>query len=124
MEKTVKFTAKDAKALIPTLSNVKVRILMEVCADVLADRREQWVDEVMDRYLRLEGAGRATSQIISDPLTGVCDRMIVAVFNDDFRRKVKTGLACCAPGDTFDWRIGTAIAFARAMGETVPIDLF
>ena len=124
MDKVIKFTAEDAKALAPTASDREVRVLMEAYAGELTGRRDRWVSEMVDRYFRLECAGRATSQVIADALTGVCDRMIVAVFKDDSRRKVKTGLSCCAPDDAFDWRIGTAIAFARAMGEKVPIDLF
>lgn len=124
MEKIIEFTAEDAKALAPTVSDMELRVLVETYSNALACRREHWVSKMVNRYLRLEGAGLATSQIIADPLTGVCDRMIVAVLNNNSRRKVKTGLACCAPDDTFDWRIGTAIAFARAMGEKVPIDLF
>ena len=124
MEKIIEFTVEDAKALAPTVSDMELRVLAETYSNALARRREHWVSKMVNRYLRLEGAGLATSQIIADPLTGVCDRMIVVVFNDDSRRKVKSGLACCAPDDTFDWRIGTAIAFARAMGEKVPIDLF
>lgn len=124
MMKSVVFTAQDAKALVSTASDMELRILAKAYSNELAGRRDRWVDGMMTRYLQLECAGLATSQIISDPLTGVCDRVIIAVFNDDSRRKVKTGLACCAPNDTFDWRIGTAIAFARAMGEKVPIDLF
>ena len=124
MEKIIEFTVEDAKALAPTVSDMELRVLAETYSNALARRREHWVSKMVNRYFRLEGAGLATSQIIADPLTGVCDRMIVVVFNDDSRRKVKSGLACCAPDDTFDWRIGTAIAFARAMGEKVPIDLF
>ena len=124
VKKFVEFTAEDAKALAPTVSDMELRVLVETYSNALACRREHWVSKMVNRYLRLEGAGLATSQIIADPLTGVCDRMIVAVFNEDSRRKIKSGLACCAPDDTFDWRIGTAIAFARAMGEEVPIDLF
>ena len=124
MMKSVAFTAQDAKALAPTVSDMEVRILTEVYSNELAGRRNRWMDEMMTRYRRLECEGLATSQVISNPYSGICDRMIVEVFTDDSRRKVKTGLACCAPNDTFDWRIGTAIAFARAMGEKVPIDLF
>lgn len=124
IKKSVEFTAEDAKALAPAVSDMELRVLAETYSNALTGRRDRWVDEMMTRYLRLECAGLATSQIISNPLSGVCDRMIIAVFNDDSRRNVKTGLSCCAPDDAFDWRIGTAIAFARAMGEKVPIDLF
>ena len=124
MEKIIEFTAEDAKNLAPTVSDREVRVLMEAYAGELAGRKWRWVDAMATRYRRLEGAGLATSVIVTDPLNGVCDRMIVEVFTDESRRKVKTGLACCAPDDDFDWRIGTAIAFARAMGEKVPIDLF
>lgn len=124
MDKVIKFTADDAKALAPTVSDKEVRVLMEAYAGELADRRDRWVSEMVDRYLELEGTDLATSQATCTPYGATCDRMIVAVFSDDSRRKVKTGLACCAPDDAFDWRIGIAIAFARAMGEEVPIDLF
>ena len=124
IEKSIKFTTEDAKALAPTVSDREVHVLMEAYAGELACRRDRWVDEMVDRYLELEGADLATSQITCTPHAATCDRMIVAVFTDDSRRKIKTGLACCAPDDDFDWRIGTAIAFARAMGEAVPIDLF
>ena len=124
IEKSIVFTAEDAKALALAVSDMELRVLAETYSNALTDRRDRWVSGMVDRYFRLECAGLATSQVVADPLTGVCDRMIVAVFNDDSRRKVKTGLSCCAPGDAFDWRIGTAIAFARAMGEKVPIDLF
>lgn len=124
IEKSIEFTVEDAKALAPTVSDMELRVLTETYSNALTGRRDRWVSEMVDRYFRLECAGLATSQVIADALTGVCDRMIVAVFKDDSRRKVKTGLSCCAPDDAFDWRIGTAIAFARAMGEKVPIDLF
>lgn len=124
MMKSVVFTTEDAKALVPTASDMELRVLAEAYSNALAGRRDRWVDGMMTRYRRLECNGLAISQVISNPYSGICDRMIVEVFTDDSRRKVKTGLACCAPNDTFDWRIGTAIAFARAMGEKVPIDLF
>ena len=124
MEKIIEFTAEDAKALAPTVSDMELRVLAETYADALVRRRNCWVEAMMSRYRQMERIGLALSHMAYSGNPRRFDRTIVEVFTDTSRREVKVGLACCAPDDAFDLHYGTAIAFARAMGEKVPIDLF
>jgi hypothetical protein len=114
------------KKKIGPMPTTELRLTAQLAEEELRMRRDRWVNEMYERFFNKETVGMAEAIRVYKPNDSyVVDRIIVNCFMDKSRSKVATGLSRVSPDDTsnFDYYIGVAIAFARAMGEPVP-DLF
>lgn len=120
----VKRTKKQVEANVARMTATELRLMAEISLDELTTRRNIWVGDMYQRFSCKENVGMACSLRMFDPNSPWnADRVVVTVFKDKNRSDASVGVARLSPKDCFDYRIGVAIAFARAMGEPVP-DLF
>ena len=120
------YTKKMAKKItgnVSTMGATELRLTANAAQAELTSRRNSWVGEKNERFQELERSGRAVVNEVSDPADYWRNDRVVVTVLDKSRSKASVGMARVAPGDRYDFRIGIAIAFARAMGEEVP-DLF
>lgn len=114
----------QVEAKVAKMGATELRLMAEIAQDELMTRRNIWVNDMYQRFSCKENIGMACSMRMYDPESvWNADRVVVTVFKDKNRSNASVGVARLSPQDCFDYRIGVAIAFARAMGEPVP-DLF
>lgn len=70
------------------------------------EMRRRWIDRQLRRYNQLDGAHKCIGNTV-----------IVAISQ---MGPAQIGVATLAKGDTYERRTGIAVAFAKAIGETVP----
>ena len=120
---TAKKMATKISNSVSTMSPTELRLTANAAQAELTARRTAWVRANNERFQELERSGRAVVNEVSDPTDyWRNDRVVVTVLGKS-RINASVGMARVAPGDRYDYSIGIAIAFARAMGEEVP-DLF
>lgn len=112
------------KSKVHSMPATDLRLTAQLAGEELDMRRDRWVNKMYNRFFSMETTGMATAFRMSSPRNDwKTDRVVVNCFKDNNRSEISVGVARLAPNDKFDYYTGVAIAFARAMGESVP-DLF
>ena len=91
----------ELEELVILIADEKTRRAVE-----RAELRRRWVDRQLKRYDQLDGAHKRIGNTI-----------VVAISS---MGPAQIGIATLVKGDTFDRKIGIAVAFAKAIGETIP----
>ena len=114
----------QVEAKVAKMGATELRLMAEIAQDELMTRRNIWVNDMDQRFSCKENIGMACTMHMYDPESEWnADRVVVTCFKSKSRAEASVGVARLSPQDCFDYRIGVAIAFARAVGEPVP-DLF
>ena len=100
---------------LPNLSDTELAYLYTICGEELARRneerkrlREKWIDDSFFYYL---SHPNATAMRVGDTTVVA----IYSRYND-----LRMGRATPIKGDAFDERVGIAVAYAKACGESIP----